>query len=110
MLETEFGKLGKFNINDVLGRTIICDDGVPRRVHSIHYSFQHKDRFIINEPDPDSNMGHWVHALSLSCQIHGNSLPTEEQKKAASRAWNKLLYTEQGNKLKVTPTGLIIPN
>lgn len=110
MLKTEFGKIGKFELSDVVGRTILCDDGVPRRVISIVHSFQHKDRFIINETDQDSKMGYFVHALSLSCQMLGKPLPTKEQKIAASRAWKSMLWDQQRYEPRMTPTGIVLPN
>lgn len=87
MLETDNGiQLTTFHLSDVVGRTIICDDGVSRRVEQISHSYRYADKVLINEINEDENPGGaWVHALSLSCQMYGRPLPTMEQKKAFSR-------------------------
>ena len=81
-------------LSDAIGRNIVCEDGIMRKVHHIVYAQGYKDRAIINEMDPDSRMGHFVHLLSLSCQIMGQPLPTREQKEAFTR-YTKALYYEE---------------
>lgn len=82
------------SLTDALGKTIVCEDGKPRKVHQIVYARGYKDRAIINEGDPDSKMGYFVHLLSLSCQLHGDPLPNKEQKEAFTRYTDALYYEE----------------
>lgn len=85
-LITEF-KPPAFKREDVIGRNIVCEDGVTRRVESITESFRYPDMMIVNEViEDDVPGGSWVHVLSLSRQMHGNSLPTPEEKRAFSKA------------------------
>ncbi len=87
MLETDNGiKLQAYNLRDVIGRTIECEDGVKRRVEQISYSHRFADKVLINEVNEDETPGGaWVHVLSLSCQMFGNPMPTKEQKDAFNR-------------------------
>lgn len=72
----------KISIKDAIGKTIICDDGIPRRVVEIVFSNRWPWKAIINENDPESKMGHFVNKLSLTCQLLGKPLPTEAEIKA----------------------------
>jgi len=72
-----------------LNKTLICDDGVARRVVDITPSYAHRDRVIINEGDPESKGGHFLHTLSFVCQMEGKPAPSREAMEAASRLWNK---------------------
>ena len=94
MLETEDGiTLQSFHLRDVLGRTIICEDGVARRVEQISHSQKFSDMLILNEVNEDEEAGgSWVHVLSLACQMHGLPLPTREQKKAFGRTMNAFRF------------------
>ena len=84
----------KLSLRDFLGKTIICDDGIPRKVHQIGPSFRHKDRVVINEGDPDSKMGYFCHLLLLTRQFYGDPLPTKAEMEHASKAWNAMFYEE----------------
>ena len=89
------GIVDRFKLKDCIGRKLICDDGVPRLVNDIVYSHRFKDRAVINETDPDTLMGDFIHLLSLSCQMLGLPLPTEEQRVAFSNYATALYY--EGN-------------
>lgn len=91
----------RFKPQDAIGRRLICEDGIPRMVTGITFSFQYKDRFIINEVDPDSQMGYWIHALSLARQMMGLPLPTQEEKDCASRVWAAIEYEQASDPFKV---------
>lgn len=82
------------SLRDFLGKTIICDDGIPRKVHQIALSFQFKGRAIINEGDPDSKSGYFVHILSMTRQFYGDPLPTRAEMEAADRVWSSMCYEE----------------
>lgn len=77
-------------LREGIGQTIICDDGVARKVVDLVGSFARPDSIIINESDPDSENGHFCHMLLFASQMMGQSLPTEEEKAAASRLWRKM--------------------
>lgn len=72
----------KINIKDAIGKTIFCDDGIPRRVVDIAFSMRWPWRVIINENDPESKMGYFCNKLSFTCQLLGKPLPTEDEIKA----------------------------
>lgn len=113
MLETEDGlRLQAFNLRDVIGKNIICDDGVKRKVEQISYSQRYADKVLINEVNEDETPGGtWVHALSLSCQMMGMPLPSVEQKRAFSRVMSAFKWQQDGNQEGVTlPSGIILPN
>lgn len=108
MLETDDGVRVKkaFSLDDVVGRAIVCDDGVTRRVQQICHSLRYPDRLLVNEIDEDETPGGaWVHALSLACQMHGNPVPTKEQMQAASRYWGAHRFVPD-NKPLTTPSGI----
>jgi hypothetical protein len=94
MFETDDGlQLKAFNLRDVLGKTIECEDGVKRRVEQISYSERYADKVLINEIIEDETPGGaWVHVLSLSCQMLGKPLPTPEQKRAATRVFSSMRF------------------
>lgn len=115
MLQSDGLELRAFNFRDVIGRTIECEDGVKRRVEQISYSHRYADKVLINEVNEDETPGGaWVHVLSLSCQMHGNPVPTVEQKKAFTRMASALRWqpdpTEGGSGFVKTPSGLVIPH
>ncbi len=58
-----------------IGKTIVCEDGIPRRCHEIIRSIQYPWRYIINEKDPDSDLGYFVNVLSLCRQFTGEPIP-----------------------------------
>ncbi|NBW17367.1 MAG: hypothetical protein EBR82_56245 [Caulobacteraceae bacterium] len=78
-------ELQKLKISDAIGKTIVCEDNVPRRVVEIVYSYRWPWRVIINEKDPDSNNGHYCNMLSLSSQLLGKGVPDKEAQDAFSR-------------------------
>lgn len=114
MLETGDGlQLKAFNLKDVVGKTIECEDGVKRRVEFISYSHRYADKVIVNEILEDETPGGaWVHVLSLSCQMHGNPIPTEEQKRAFTRVAKALRWQPEssGDGFVRTPSGIVIPH
>ena len=81
-----------------IGKTIVCDDGIARKVVEATYSLAHgRGAFvIINEKDPDSNLGHWCHILSLTCQVLGAPKPTQENMDALTRMSLKTTHVKAG--------------
>lgn len=112
MFESDDGlRLQGFNLRDVIGRTIVCDDGVKRKVEQISHSFRYPTRVLINEVNEDETPGgSWVHALSLSCQMMGNPLPTPEQRAAFDRVMSAMSFVpdpeHQRGDLVTLPSGL----
>ncbi len=76
------GEKKAFKIDLAIGMNIICEDGIPRRVVEIVHSMRWPWKSIINEKDEDSHAGHFVNNLSLTKQILGQPLPTEEEIRA----------------------------
>lgn len=68
-------ELAQFRLQDAIGHTIVCDDGIPRRVVEIVGSVKFPWKCIINEQDPDSKAGHFVCTLSLTDQILRHRVP-----------------------------------
>lgn len=113
MLEADDGlRLQGFALRDVLGRDIMCEDGIYRRVQTISYSHRYAEKVLINEIEEDESPGGaWVHALSLACQMHGKPLPTPEQKAAFSRMMSAFRFVPDREHRRgevVTPSGLIL--
>lgn len=69
-------------MKEAIGRTIICDDGIPRRVVEIAQSMKWPWKVIINEQDPESKSGYFCNTLSLSAQLIGAPLPDADHLKA----------------------------
>lgn len=111
MLEGDGVRLQAFELQDVIGKVIECDDGVKRRVEDISYSHRYADKVLINQVNEDETPGGaWVHCLSLACQMYKLPIPTVEQKRAFSRAmgafrWQPERRTDGMVKL---PSGLLI--
>lgn len=112
-LESDDGlRLQAFSYNDVIGKNIVCDDGVTRRVEQLAPSFQFADKVLINEINEDETPGGaWVHMLSLSCQMYGNPLPTIEQMRAFSKFAMAMRWHQEPHEKGVTlPSGIVLPN
>lgn len=111
MLESDELRLQSFNLRDVVGKTIMCEDGVKRRVEQISYSHRYADKVLINEILEDETPGGaWVHVLSLSCQMYGNPLPTVEQKRAFTRFARSLRWNQSKDQEGITlPSGIVLP-
>lgn len=94
MIETDDGiQIKGFHLRDVVGRMIKCEDGITRKVEQISYSHRFADKVLVNEIiEDDTPGGSWVHVLSLSCQMHGQPIPTLDQKKAFSRTASALRF------------------
>lgn len=107
-METEYGRVEVFPLGEAIGRSIICDDGITRTVRNISHSFRYKDRVIINEQDAEDVAGYFCHTLSLACQIHGDPLPTEEQKRAFTRMVQALHWKEDKKTWRVSKNGLLM--
>lgn len=82
-------------LKDLVGHVVQCEDGVFRRVVEAVEpvgGWQAKSGLIIiNEHDPQSNMGHYVHMLTVQCVLMGLSPPSTEAKQAASRLWRSMV-------------------
>lgn len=114
MFETDDGiNIKTFHLRDVVGRIITCDDGVRRKVEQISYSHRYPTRVLVNEVNEDETFGGtWVHALSLSCQMHGDPLPTKEQRDAFDRAMSAFSFEpepERTGGFRTLPSGIVIP-
>ena len=94
MLETDDGiRLSGFHLRDVVGRNIVCEDGITRKVEQISHSMKYSDMILVNEVDEDDTPGgSWVHCLSLAAQMCGRRLPTKEEKQAFSRTMNAFRF------------------
>ena len=75
----------EFDLQETIGITAPCEDGKFRRVVEITPSFQFHDKCVINESDPDSDAGYFVHYLDLCAVVKGTRLPTKEEKEAFSK-------------------------
>lgn len=114
MLTSEDGVvLQAFNLRDVVGKNIVCDDGVKRRVEQITRSQRYADKVLVNEINEDETPGGaFVHVLSLHCQMFGLSVPTKEQMHAFSRAMRAFRWQPDPNEVPGTitlPSGIIVP-
>lgn len=58
-------------VQSAVGKTIVCYDQIPRRVVEITWAFSFPWFYIINEQDPDSQLGHYVTTYSLTRQVDG---------------------------------------
>lgn len=110
MFETNDGvRIKGFNLSDVVGRNIVCEDGVTRRVEQISHSFRFADKVLINEINEDETPGGaWVHILSLGAQMHGEPLPTKAQKQACSRVFESMRFVPTEDV--VTPGFIKLPS
>lgn len=114
MIECDDGiTLQTFPLSEVIGRTIICEDGVARRVEQISHSYRFADMVLINEVNEDETPGgSWVHALSLACQMCGKRLPTKAEKQAFSRTMNAFRFEPEEDQRMPgffrLPSGLIL--
>lgn len=62
-------------VQQAIGKTLVCFDQIPRKVEEITWPFSFPWFYIINENDPDSQLGHYITAYSLLCQVRGNKPP-----------------------------------
>lgn len=101
-------ELQGIKLKDAIGKTIICEDGIPRRVVEIVPAFANKFKSIINENDEDSKGGHFVHNYSLAAQILGKPIPDKDAIAAFERMINhRLQYGAP--KQRRTKSGIILP-
>lgn len=91
-------ELGDVSCQHAVGKTIICQDGIARRVVEIVPSHAKPWLSIINENDPDSKSGYFVHNLSLACQLQGAPLPTRDAMEAFTRVVGAMDYNEPKNR------------
>lgn len=111
MFETDDGiTINTFKISEVIGRVITCDDGVRRKVIQITPSQRFPWQYLVNEVNQDEEKGgSWVHALSLSCQMHGKPLPSREQREAFERMSQAFSFQETDRQGHITlPSGIVI--
>lgn len=90
-------------LKDIVGHVVMCEDNVFRRVIEATDpvgGWQAKTGLIIiNENDPDSRLGHYVHMLTVVCALDGLPPPTKEAKQAASRLWRSMVITNASDLL-----------
>lgn len=114
MIETDDGiRISGFHLSDCIGRSVICEDGVNRRIEQISASQMYADKVLINEVNEDETPGGaWVHVLSLSSQMHGTGVPTREQTKAFSRTMNAIKFRPESGQTMPgfvkLPSGIIL--
>lgn len=77
----------KWAQKEAVGKNIICEDGIPRRVVEIVKSMKWPWKMIINEQDPESNAGYFVSVLSLCSQLLGQPPPD----RAVEDAFQKMM-------------------
>ena len=99
----------KIEPDKLIGKSIKCMDGITRRIFEIHPSIQHRDMFVINENDPDSKMGYFVHSLEVTCKALNQPPPSEEAKAAASRLWRTMVIADARDLYSRTVKGQKIP-
>lgn len=101
MFETDDGiVINGFQLRDVVGRSIICEDGVCRKVEQISYSQRFADKVLVNEINEDETPGGaWVHVLSLARQMHDQTPATMDQKKAFSRTMGAIRFEPERDAL-----------
>jgi len=117
--ETEDGIQAKsrFQYSDVLGRVIQCEDGKKRKVESITPSTVYVDMVVINEHDEEDRSrspkgglmyGAFCHILSLSCQMLGDPMPSEDLKRAFSKGFSGIKFVEDHGETP-PPEGVVLP-
>lgn len=79
-------ELQQFKLKDAIGKTVTCEDGIPRRVVEICGSNRYPWKAIINEEDETSNGGHFISVYSLAAQVIMNYLPTKDQIEAFNKS------------------------
>lgn len=79
-------ELQKIKLNEAIGKTIVCEDNIPRRVVEIVASYRYPWRAIINEQDETANGGHWVNMLSLTSQLIGKGVPDKSAQDSFARS------------------------
>lgn len=100
----------QFSYRDVIGRNIICEDGTSHRVVEIVGSHRFPWKAIINETDPDAQLGYFVNLLSLSCQMLGKPIPSKDQQEAYARMIRAVSFQgQQKPRLRMNEKGLIVP-
>lgn len=117
MLESNDGaiRIKGFSLNDCIGRNVKCEDGVTRRIIQITPSQRYYDMFLVNEVNEDETPGGtWVHALELTCMMHGEPPPTKEQKVAFSKAMSAVGFLPEPDQTMPgytkLPSGIILSN
>lgn len=96
-------ELQGLKLNEAIGKTIVCEDGIPRQVVEICMSVPFAWRAVINEQDPDSKAGHFVNLLSLSSQLLNKGVPPKEAQEAFARMVGKMSIKNAGGDI-VPPT------
>lgn len=102
-------------LTDALGRTLICEDGIPRLVTDITFSLRYKDKCIINEVESETGTGYFIHTLSVVSQLQGKGVPSVEAMQAASKVWASMYYEEGDGPLsrlkawRRTKSGVLLP-
>lgn len=91
-------ELSKFSVQQAVGRTVTCLDGKRRRVVEIVPAHSKPWLSLINEGDSDSKGGHFVHNLTLACELMGKAPPTREQREAFERVIGAMDYNEPRNR------------
>jgi hypothetical protein len=106
----EKDKNQRVKLEDCVGHTLICDDGVARLVYSIVHSVRFRHLAVINEDDPESKMGHHINLLSLSAQMLGSPMPTKEQLESFKRMCADMHWDNSVGKTWTESNGIVRPN
>jgi hypothetical protein len=80
----------------VIRKVVECEDGKKRIIQNIHVpvSKDKRDCYIINEGDPESPMGHFVHIYDIIAALENRPGPSKESKEAASRLWKQMVIAD----------------
>lgn len=90
--------LQKIKCADAIGKDVLCTDGKWRRVEEIVPSHGFPWLSVVNENDPDSKSGYFVHNLVLACIVMGKPLPDKDQQAAFQRVVAAMDYNEPRNR------------
>lgn len=91
-------ELANIDIQEAVGMTMECEDGIRRRIVEITHSMKWPWKLIINEQDPDSKAGHYINLLSFSSQFIGKPPASVEAQKAFERVMRiKFNINEDGS-------------
>ena len=80
--------------DDVVGKTVLCEDDQFRRVVEITNAQAFPWLAIINERDPESKSGHFVSNLTIAHLRLGEPPPSKEAREAFERLSKKTYYAK----------------
>lgn len=78
-------------VQGLRGRVLLCEDGHHRRCWTIVSSVPYPWLYVINESDPESNLGHFVHLLTVVHAVYNKPEPSKEAREAFTRLAKKIV-------------------